>query len=92
MLRGIVILLGVLIVAVLAVMAVFAVQKFAHKPEAAAPAAFNLVLEEGHAIRDYTLDGDRLAVRIQTDDGETIAIVDVKRGQILGTVSVKPAP
>ena len=90
-LRTVVIILGIAIVAAFTLMIVFSVQKLMNKPEGAVPAAFDLGLPEGAVIKDYSIEGERMAVRVQTPSGEEIVIVDTDKGRILGIVRATPA-
>lgn len=91
-LRTVVIILGALIIGAFALMIVFSVQKLMRKPDAVAPSAFDLGLPPGAVIKDYALDGERMAVRVQTQAGEQIVIVDTEHGRIIGTVRPTQAP
>jgi hypothetical protein len=90
-LRAVVIILGLAIVGAFTLMIVFSVQKLMNKPEGVAPAAFDLGLPEGAVIKDYSIEGSRMAVRVQTPSGEEIVIVDTDKGRILGIVRATPA-
>ncbi len=86
-LKALVIGLGLLIVAGLAVVAT----AIAHRLSAAgAPReAIALQLPERAAIVETVLDGDRLALRLETDRGPRVVIVDLASGRLVSTVEIE---
>lgn len=57
-------------------------------PQSGAP----LMLPEGAQIGAMALDGDRLAIRIETDSGGEIVIYDLRAGAPLQTIPVRKEP
>lgn len=88
--KGAVIILGVLIVvAIIALVLGFALRA-GHRapPPADAPAAAKteIALPPGAQILSMDIDHDRLIIRVRTDAGEEIDIVDTGNGRLVGQV------
>ena len=46
-------------------------------------------LPEGSTVKSTDLNGDRMAVRIQTADGEQIILFNIKKGTEIGRIDLK---
>jgi hypothetical protein len=57
---------------------------------APAAAESDLVLPENATIGAMALDGDRLALHLQTETGPEIAVIDVATGKVLSRIALKP--
>ena len=85
--------MGVLIVAGLAVIVVTIVHRATAPREAAAPpGTLAPPLPAGAVVVETALDGDRLALRLDTPDGPRVAIVDLATGALVTTVVLPAAP
>lgn len=59
-------------------------------PIAAAAAAAPLVLARGAKVGAMALDGDRLALRIENENGGEIVIYDLARGAVIQRIPIMP--
>ena len=92
MVLGAVIFLGVLIFLGVGALAVGITMKMRGHPLAvsAASASAGLTLPAGAAIEAMEVSGDRLILRVKTDTGEEIDIVDTGDGHVVSRVTVAP--
>jgi hypothetical protein len=54
------------------------------------PVAAELHIPDGASITTLALDGDRLALHLQTSAGPEIVVLDIKSGKTLARVKLKP--
>jgi hypothetical protein len=93
-----VIVMGVLLVGGFAfVMAaiVYQASKLGPKAEAPVPAvlpglATELVIPQDAKVTSMALDGDRLALQLESSTGPEIAVIDVTTGKVLSRIKLRP--
>jgi len=49
-----------------------------------------VAVPHGARVVETALDGDRLALRLETPDGPRVTVVDLKTGEALSTVELAP--
>lgn len=86
LLKALAIGMGVLIAAGAAVVAVTIVHRLG--AAGAPPENISVALPEGAEIVETALDGDRLALRLETADGPRVAIFDLATGALVQTVEI----
>jgi hypothetical protein len=88
MLKFIVIAMGLLIVTGVTVLVATIVNRVADRSETGSAPADQIVLSlpEGARIVETVMDNDRLALRIETAQGDQILIVDLASGKVISTV------
>lgn len=106
-LKAVVILLGVLIVVGLLALVGGIIWKSSQpkppEPEVPPPAQvvtlptngagpLSLPLPQGATISDLALDGDRVALRVTSIEGEELIVIDVAQGRLVGRVKVVTTP
>jgi flagellar basal body-associated protein FliL len=86
--RALVIILGVFIVLALAALIVgFVVKLTAHnRPQSVADAPQIYQLKEGARITDMQVDSGHVILRIRTDQGEEIEIIDEATGRVVSRI------
>ncbi len=87
-LKFIVIAMGILIVIGTTVVAVTIVNRLSARQAApdAVSAEIPVTLPDGARIVETALDGNRLALRIETQSGPRILIIDISTGTLISTV------
>ncbi len=90
LLKFIVIAMGLLIVSGVTVLGVTIVNRVAARGEIASapPDRIAMSLPEGARIVETVMDDDRLALRIETTDGDQILIIDLASGEVISTVKI----
>ena len=87
-----VVVMGILIVVGMVVMAVTIASRLSGMAETEAVPALTdqiaMSLPPGAVIVETDLDGDRLALRLETPDGPVVQILDLSSGQLLSTIAV----
>lgn len=86
LLKALAIGMGVLIAAGVAVIAVTVVNRLG--AAGAPPGNISVPLPEGAEIVETALDGDRLALRLETAEGPRVAIFDLATGRLVQTVEI----
>jgi len=86
-LLGVVILLGVLIVAALIALIYGAYAGWSKQPEPAKPTAILQSLPPGARILDMKVDNGRTVVRLKTRTGEEILIYDTASGKLIARIA-----
>lgn len=61
-------------------------------PAIEAPSAFDLPLAISETIKNFTLDGSRMAVHVQGPEGARLLIINLNDGSVSQTVRVTSAP
>ena len=91
LLRMIVIGLGVVLILMLGAVVVGIVMKARGPGEAPAPASSApFAVPEGAQIEHMQVSGDRLILRLKTDRGEEVDIVDTKTGRLVSRIATPP--
>lgn len=80
--------MGVLIVLGVAGLAAVVAQRTAGA--GALRPAVVVAVPHGARVVETALDGDRLALRLETPDGPRVTVVDLKTGEALSTVELAP--
>jgi len=81
--------MGGLILAIIVTIVVTLYNRTGGAPSGA-PWVSALAAPAGAAIKDFRLDGDRLAVRVgRAGGGDTLYLIDLRRGDVIGTVKLK---
>lgn len=80
--------MGVLIVLGVAGLAAVVAQRAAGA--GALRPAVAVAVPEGARIVETALDGNRLALRLETPDGPLVTVVDLKTGEAVSTVELAP--
>lgn len=86
--------MGALIVVGVIVMAVTIASRLSAMGETEPALSENIALSlpAGSAIVETALDGDRLALRLDTPDGPVVQIIDLATGQVLSSVVTTDLP
>lgn len=82
--------MGVLIVLGVAGLAAVIAQRAAGAGAGALRPAVVVAVPHGARVVETALDGDRLALRLETPDGPRVTVVDLKTGEALSTVELAP--
>ncbi len=90
LLMAVVIFLGLLIVIALGVLVVGLVTRFAAHGAAREGTAPGLVLAPGARIVAMDTQPDRLILRVRTEAGDEIDIVDIRDGSLIGRIKEAP--
>jgi len=53
-----------------------------------APAAASLVLAPGETLADYQLDGTRLILRLRSDGGERLVVLEADSGRVISEIEL----
>ncbi len=64
-------------------------EKTSDAPPPAVAALSELVIPADATITSMALDGDRLALHLQTETGPEIAVIDVTTGKVLSRIALK---
>ena len=93
-LKGLVVAMGVLIVAGVAVIVVTIANRMAAMSAARAErtGAIALAVPRGSTVAETIADGDRLVLRLDTPEGPRVVVVDLGEGAVEATISLVPAP
>ena len=59
-------------------------------PAAAGGVAAELAIPKGASVTALSLDGDRLALHLNSASGPEIAVIDLKTGTIIARIKLKP--